>query len=88
MNKGGSKGQTPMSTIDRTLLCYKCGGHIHYAVVCSSKCLHFCVEETESKLESYSKEEETYNEGELSKECDYYDGMTEGHSLIVRLLLW
>ena len=36
---------------------------------------------------SYPKEEETYNEDEVSEECDYYDGMTEGHSLVVRPLL-
>ena len=87
MNIGGSKGQTLVSTRDRTPLCYKCGGHGHYVIVCLSKGLHFCVEEPESKLESYSKEEETHNEGELSEECDYYDGMTEGHSLVVRPLL-
>ena len=87
MNKGGSKGQTPMSTRDRTPSCYKCGGHGHYAVVYPSKGLHFCVEEPESKPESYSKEEETYNEGELNEECDYYDGITEGLSLVVRPLL-
>ncbi|RVW70926.1 Retrovirus-related Pol polyprotein from transposon 297 [Vitis vinifera] len=43
--------------------------------------------EPESELESYPKEEETYNEDEVSEECDYYDGMTEGHSLVVRPLL-
>ncbi|RVW31891.1 Transposon Ty3-G Gag-Pol polyprotein [Vitis vinifera] len=52
-----------------------------------TKSLHFCIEDPESKLESYPKEEETYNEDEVSKECDYYDGMTEGHSLVVRPLL-
>ena len=87
VNKGGSKGQTPMSTEDRTTLCYKCGGHRHYAVVCPSKGLHFCIEELESKPKSYSKEEETHNEGELSQECDYYDGMSEGHNLVVQPLL-
>ena len=56
-----------------TLLCFKCGGHGYYVVVCPTKCLHFCVEELESKLESYLKEEETNNEDELSEECDYYD---------------
>ena len=55
--------------------------------MCPSKGLYFCVEEPESKPESYSKEEETHNEGELSEECDYYDGMTEGHSLVVQPLL-
>ncbi|RVW96613.1 Transposon Ty3-G Gag-Pol polyprotein [Vitis vinifera] len=30
--------------------------------------------EPESELESYPKEEETYNEDEVSEECDYYDG--------------
>ena len=49
--------------------------------------LHFCVEEPESELESYPKEEETYNEDAVSEECDYYDGMMEGHSLIVQPLL-
>ncbi|RVW50945.1 Transposon Tf2-12 polyprotein [Vitis vinifera] len=29
--------------------------------------------EPESELESYPKEEETYNEDEVSEECDYYD---------------
>ena len=76
-----------MSTGDRTSLYYKCGGHGHYAVVCPSKGLHFCVEKLESQLECYSKEEETYNEDELSEECDSYDGMTEGHSLVVWPLL-
>ena len=32
-------------------------------------------------------EEETHDEGELSEECDYYDGMTKGHSLVVQPLL-
>ena len=63
-----------------TPLCFKCGGHGHYAIVCPTKGLHFCVEEPESELESYPKEEETYNEDEVSEECDYYDGMTEGQS--------
>ena len=53
-----------------TPLCYKCGGHGHYVIVCPIKGLHFWVKELESKLESYSKEEETHNEGELSEECD------------------
>ena len=61
-------------------------GHGHYAVVYASKGIHFCVEEPKSKLESYLKEEETYNEGECSEECDYYDGMIEGHCLVVRPL--
>ena len=64
-----------------------CGGHGHYAVVCPTNGLHFCVEEPESELESYPKEEETHNEDELSEECDYYDSMTEGHRLVVRPLL-
>ena len=87
MNIGGSKGQTPVSTRDRTPLCYKCGEHDHYVIVCPSKGLHFCVKEPESKSENYSKEEETHNEGELSEESDYYDGMTGGHSLVIRPLL-
>ena len=70
-----------------TPLCFKCGGHGHYAVVCPTKSLHFCVEEPKSELESYPKEEETYNKDEVSEECDYYDGMMEGHSLVVRHLL-
>ena len=70
-----------------TPLCFKCGGHGHYAVVCPTKGLHFCVEQPESELESYPKEEETYNEDEVIEECDYYDGMTEGHSLVVQPLL-
>ena len=49
--------------------------------------VYTCVEEPESELESYPKKEETYNEDEVSEECDYYDGMTEGHSLVVRPLL-
>ncbi|RVW74853.1 Transposon Ty3-G Gag-Pol polyprotein [Vitis vinifera] len=89
--KNGNKGKNSMSNGDRkvdvTPLCFKCGGHGHYAVVCPTKSLHFCVEEPESELESYPKEEETYNEDEVSEECDYYDGMTEGHSLVVRPLL-
>ena len=86
MNIGGSEGQTLVNTGDRTPLCYKCGGYGHYAIVCSIKGLHFCVQE-ECKPESYSKEEETHNEGELSEKCDYYDGMTERHSLVVQSLL-
>ena len=50
--------------VDVTPLCFKCGGR---------------VEEPKSELKSYLKEEETYNEDEVSEECDYYDGMTEGH---------
>ena len=38
-------------------------------------------------MESYPKEEETYNEDELSKECNYYDSMTQSHSLMVQPLL-
>ncbi|RVW47624.1 Transposon Ty3-I Gag-Pol polyprotein [Vitis vinifera] len=89
--KNGNKGKNSMSNGDRkvdvTPLCFKCGGHGHYVVVCPTKSLHFCVEELESKLESYPKEEETYNEDEVSEECDYYDGMTEGYSLVVQPLL-
>ncbi|KAL6313353.1 hypothetical protein AAG906_001063 [Vitis piasezkii] len=89
--KNGNKGKNSMTNGDRkvdvTPLCFKCGGHGHYAVVCPTKSLHFCVEEPESELESYPKEEETYNEDEVSEEYDYYDGMTEGHSLVVRPLL-
>ncbi|RVW85285.1 Transposon Ty3-I Gag-Pol polyprotein [Vitis vinifera] len=75
--KNGNKGKNSMSNGDRkvdvTPLCFKCGGHGHYAVVCPTKGLHFCVEEPESELEGYPKEEETYNEDEISEECDYYD---------------
>ena len=56
-------------------------------LLCGTKGLHFCIEEPESELESYLKELETYNEDELSEECDYYDGMTKGHSLVARPLL-
>ncbi|WJZ83015.1 hypothetical protein VitviT2T_002731 [Vitis vinifera] len=90
-HKNGNKGKTSMSIGDRkvdvTPLCFKCGGHGHYAIVCPTKGLHLCVEEPEFELESYPKEEENYNEDEVSEECDYYDGMTEGHSLVVRPLL-
>ncbi|RVX03295.1 Transposon Ty3-G Gag-Pol polyprotein [Vitis vinifera] len=90
-HQNGNKGKNSMSNGDRkvnaTPLCFKCGGHGHYVVVCPTKGLHFCVEEPESELESYLKKEETYNEDEVSEECDYYDGMTEGHSLVVRPLL-
>ena len=86
-HKNGNKGKTSMSIRDRkvnvTPLCFKCGGHGHYVVVCPTKGLHFCVEEPESELESYPKEEQTYNKDEVSEKCDYYDGMMEGHSLIV-----
>ena len=48
-HKNGNKGKTSMSIRDRkvgvTPLCFKCGGHGHYAVVCPTKGLHFCVEE-------------------------------------------
>ena len=47
----------------------------------------FCVKKPKSKLENYPKEEKTHNEDELSEECDYYDGMTKGHGLVVQLLL-
>ncbi|RVW55375.1 Transposon Ty3-I Gag-Pol polyprotein [Vitis vinifera] len=77
-HQNGNKGKNSMSNgdrkVDATPLCFKCGGHGHYAVVCPTKGLHFCVEEPESELESYPKEEETYNEDEVSEECDYYDG--------------
>ena len=90
-HKNGNKGKTSMSIGDRkvdvTPLCFKCGRHGHYVVVCLTKGLHFCVEEPKYELESYPKEEETYNEDEVSEECDYYDGMMEGHSLVVRPLL-
>ncbi|KAL6320193.1 hypothetical protein AAG906_004702 [Vitis piasezkii] len=31
--------------VDVAPLCFKCGGHGHYVVVCPTKSLHFCVEE-------------------------------------------
>ncbi|RVW25828.1 Transposon Ty3-G Gag-Pol polyprotein [Vitis vinifera] len=81
-HKNGNKGKNSMSNGDRkvdvTPLCFKCGGHGHYAIVCPTKGLHFCVEEPESELESYLKEEETYNEDEVSEECDYYDDYDAG----------
>lgn len=70
-----------------TPLCFKCGRHGYCAVVCIIKGLHFHVEEPKSKLESYPKEEGTYNESELSEECDSYDGTIEKHDLVVRPLL-
>ena len=89
--KMGNKGKTSMSIEDRkvdvTPSCFKYGGHDHYVVVCPTKGLHFCVEEPEFELESYPKEGETHNEDEINEECDYYDGMTEGHSLVVQPLL-
>ena len=58
--KNGNKGKNSMSNgnrkVDVTPLCFKCGGHGHYAVVCPTKGLHFCVEEPEFELESYPKE--------------------------------
>ena len=51
--------------VDMSPLCYRCCGNGHYAIVCLSKGLDFCVEGPESKLESYSKEKATYNEGHL-----------------------
>ena len=66
-----------------TPLCFKCGGHGHYVVVCLSKCLHFCVEDPKSELQSYPKKEKTYNEDGLNDACDYYDGKMEGYSLVV-----
>ena len=90
-HKNGNKGKTSMSIgdrkVDMTHLCFKCGGHGHYVVVCPTKGLYFCVEKPESELENYLKEEETYNEDEVSEECDYYDGMTKGHNLVIRPLL-
>ena len=38
-------------------------------------------------MESYPKEEETCIENEPNYKCDYYDGMTEGDSLVVWPLL-
>ena len=73
--------------VDLTSLCFKCGGHGHYAVVFPSKVLHFCIEEVESELWSYQKKDETRNEYELSEECNYYDGMMGGHILVVQPLL-
>ena len=46
--KNGNKGKNSMSNGDRKVdmspLCFKCGGHGHYVVVCPTKGLHFCVE--------------------------------------------
>ena len=54
-HKNGNKGKTSMSIgdkkVDVTPLCFKCGGR---------------VEEPKSELKSYLKEEETYNEDEVS----------------------
>ena len=90
-NRNVSKGKTLISIGDKkvgvTLLWFKYGGHGHYVVAWASKGLNFCVEEPKFKFESYSKEEETHNEDELSKECDYFDGMTEGYNLVMRHLL-
>ncbi|RVX23374.1 Transposon Ty3-I Gag-Pol polyprotein [Vitis vinifera] len=76
-HKNGNKGKTSMSIRDRkvdvTPLCFKCGGHGHYVVVCPTKGLHFCVEEPKFELENYPNEENAYNEDEVSEECDYYD---------------
>ena len=73
-NRDANKGITSMSIGDKkvgiTLLCFKCGGHSHYIVMCPSKGLHFCVEKLEFELESYPKEEDTRNKDELSEECD------------------
>ena len=56
-NKYADKGKTSTSIKDNkvnmTPLCFKCDGHGHYVVVCSNKCLHFCIEEPEFELESY-----------------------------------
>ena len=90
-DRDANKGKISMcignKKVGMTPLCFKCDEHGHYVVVCPSKGLHFCVEEPEFELESYPKEEETRNKDELSEECDYYDGMTEGHSLILQSLL-
>lgn len=66
-----------------TPLCFKCGEHGYYAIVCPSEGLHFCIDELKSKLESYLKEEDTCNEDELNKECNCYDGMMKGYILVV-----
>ena len=83
--------KTSMSIGDKkvsmTPLCFKGDRHGHYVVVCLSKGLHFCIEKPKFELESYSTKEETFNEDELSEEYDCYDGMIEGHSLIVQPLL-
>ena len=49
-HKNGNKGKNSMirdRKVNVTLLCFKCGGHGHYVVVCPTKSLHFCVEEPE-----------------------------------------
>ena len=45
--------------------------------------IYTCVEEPESELENYPKEEKTHNKDELSKECDCYDGTIENQSYSV-----
>ena len=64
-NRDANEGKTSISignkNVGMTSLGFKCGGHGHYVVLCLSKGLYFCVEEPESKLENYSKEEETQN---------------------------
>ena len=77
-NRDANKRKISMSIadnkVDLTSLCFKCGGHGHYAVVFPSKVLHFCIEEVEFELWRYQKKDETRNEYELSEECNYYDG--------------
>ena len=90
-NKDGNKDKSLMRIGDRKIdviaLCFKCGKHGHYVIMCLRKGLHFCFEELESELESYPKEEETCNEDEFSEKCDCNDGMMEGHGLAVQPLL-
>ena len=74
MNKGGSKGQTP-----RLPYAINVGGMVIMWLRAQVKVYIFVLKKPKSNSESYSKEEETYNESEPSEECDYYDGMTEGH---------
>lgn len=58
-----------------TPLCFKCGGHGHYFIICQSKRLHFCIEEVESESKVDPKEVESHKKEQLGEEGDYLKGI-------------
>ncbi|RVW82712.1 Transposon Ty3-I Gag-Pol polyprotein [Vitis vinifera] len=58
--------------VDVTPLCFKLVG-MTIMLLCARPKFTLCVEEPKFELESYPKEEQTYNEDEVSEECDYYN---------------
>ena len=58
-----------------TPLCFKCGGHGHYFIICQSTRLYFCIEEVESESKVDPKEVESHKKEQLGEEGDYLKGI-------------